>query len=64
MAISLCPFHSEADQSLLETLEREFIEEIGTSPKMLSSWHDLDFDVFKNSEGENIEFRHTSKVCI
>lgn len=31
---------------------------------MLSSWHDLDFNVFKNSKGENIEFRHSAKICI
>lgn len=33
------------------------------TPKMLSDWFDLDFNVFKNSEGEAIIFRHIAKVC-
>lgn len=54
----------EDGEGFLETLEREFQEEIGTSPNVLSCWHNIGFKVYKNTKNEDIDFHHTAKICI
>lgn len=54
----------ENGEDFPKTLEREFNEEIGTSPKVISCWHHLDFQIQKNSKGVDIDFHHKAKFCI
>ena len=54
----------ESGEDFSETLERELQEEIGVSPKIKSCWHHIDFQIQKNSKGEDVEFHHSAEFCI
>jgi len=53
----------EHEESNIQTLEREFIEELGVKPTIVSDWLKLDFIASKNSKGEAIDFHHKAVVC-
>jgi ADP-ribose pyrophosphatase YjhB (NUDIX family) len=53
----------EAGESLIQTLYREFLEEVGVKPTKISDWKNLDFKVSKSSTGEAINFHHKASVC-
>lgn len=52
-----------AGESLIQTLYREFLEEVGVKPVKISDWQNLDFKVEKSSTGEAINFHHKASVC-
>jgi ADP-ribose pyrophosphatase YjhB (NUDIX family) len=53
----------EAGESQIQTLYREFLEEVGVKPVKISDWKDIDFKVSKSSTGEEINFHHKAVVC-
>ena len=53
----------EAGESYIQTLYREFLEEVGAKPVKISDWLVLDFFVIKNSAGEAIDFHHKAVAC-
>ncbi len=53
------PKHNESND---ETLEREFLEEVGANIKRTSEWIDLCFNVDRDSFNKPIQFEHSAKV--
>lgn len=54
----------ENDESCDETLEREFVEEVGANIKRSSEWIDLCFNVERDSFNRPIQFEHSAKVSL
>ncbi len=54
----------EPDETAMDTLKRELLEECGVTNIHVSSWHTFDFQVEKSSSGEPIEFHHLGFIAL
>ena len=54
----------EPDETAMNTLKRELLEECGVTNIHVSSWHTFDFYVERSSSGEPIEFHHSGLIAL